>query len=278
MDYMELECHIEPVDPGREILIAHLADAGFESFIETDRGVTAYIPEVHFSEEGLAAIKSLLKDFNLTWSHRVIPRQNWNALWEKNYEPVVIAGKLAVRAPFHEPLAENELEIVIEPKMSFGTGHHPTTVLMAELMLQNRFTGLHVLDIGTGTGILAILAEKLGAGAVKALDNDPWACENARENAGKNNCKNLIVVHGDRKTLEKDTAGYDVILANINKNTILDLLPVMAERMRQGSGCILSGFYTGEKNEITRYALGHHLKEGPSLSLDQWVACQFNLQ
>src|SRR5690554_802299 len=189
MNYIEYIFKVAPLQPGTEILIAELGYAGFESFVETEEGVTAYIQKDEWNDAILEEINILdSKEFEISFSQSEIEQVNWNSEWEKNFDPIEVDGKCTVRAPFH-PQKNFEYEIVIEPKMSFGTGHHETTFMMLQFILENDFNGKTVLDMGCGTAVLAILAEMRGASKIDAIDIDEWCYENSVENIERNNCK-----------------------------------------------------------------------------------------
>jgi len=241
--------------PAADILMTELAEAGFESFEDTPGGFRAYISAEHFEPSSL----SLLERWNdsetkLSFVQRRIPAQNWNEAWESNFQPVSVAGRCLIRAPFHEPQPEFEYELVIEPRMSFGTGHHETTSLVTEKLLTMNLSGRWVMDMGCGTGVLGILAAKRGAAAVMGIDIEENAVENARENVARNGVS-MAVEKGDEAAL----AGrkFHVILANINKNVLLGSIPLYAEALEPGGNLILSGFFTTDEavlNEACRKA------------------------
>lgn len=201
--YLEYCFKVKPLQPGTEILIAELGYAGFESFVETEDGVTAYIQKGEWRETILNEINILSsEEFKIEFTISEIAQINWNKEWEKNFEPIAVDGKCIVRAPFH-PAVNFEYEIVIEPKMSFGTGHHETTFMMLQFILENNFEGKTVLDMGCGTVVLAILAEMRGAAKLDAIDIDEWCFENSLENIQRNNCKNIQVFLGDATLLSQ---------------------------------------------------------------------------
>ncbi|HZX61976.1 MAG TPA: 50S ribosomal protein L11 methyltransferase, partial [Bacteroidales bacterium] len=226
MEYFEIRIH--PVsEEKQEILTSLLAEVNFESFVETEDELLAYIQAHNYVRE---KVKQLCNQFEVKFTEKQIPDQNWNAEWEKNFEPVLIAEKCYIRAPFHAP-RDYPYEIIIEPKMSFGTAHHETTALMVEMMMQMDFMGKKVLDMGCGTGILAILAYKMGATEVEAIDNDPWAYNNAMENMKKNHVTAMTVKMGD---VDAAGSGYDILLANINRNVLISHLPEYSKCIKKG--------------------------------------------
>ena len=278
-----------------EILTAELAEIGFDSFSEEEPLFLAYIPEADFNEMAVHQVVQkypVLKD--IIWSVTRMPYKNWNEVWESSYEPVLIAGRCYIRAPFHptyptpnpSPLREGRkppsgglgvasvIEIIIEPKMSFGTAHHETTALMIEALLEEELKGQHVLDMGCGTGVLAILAHKLGASTVVAIDNDTWAFENASENVLKNEAVSVHVIKGDVNAIPKEL--FDLILANINRNTLVEQIPVYSEALQPGGRLILSGFYSEDLPDIEACAARHGLSFSASRKENNWTAAKFN--
>lgn len=228
----------------QETLIALLADIDYDGFEESDTSLKAFIEEDKFSEANLNSVMQLL---NVAYKKSIIQKQNWNELWESNFEPVVVDDFVGIRAHFHQPIIGVQHEILITPKMSFGTGHHATTFSVMQLMKQIDFANKTVFDFGTGTGILAILAKKLGAKTVLAVDNDDWCIENAVENADKNNCTSIEIVKVDNA---KCLTVFDVVIANINKNIILDNLTFLANDVIKGGDIILSGLLKEDESDI----------------------------
>ncbi len=242
MDYIQVQISCSP--EFREILIAELAGLQFESFEEFNSGFSGFIQEdcLDFEET-----KLLLEHYAglcaLSYSFQKIARENWNQKWESHYEPVLIDDQVLIRAPFHTAGGQYPFELEIIPKMSFGTGHHPTTTQMISLLLKHPPQGKTVIDAGSGTGILAIMAEKLGANSVLAFDNDPWCIENGLENVKANHCaKTSMVLAGSLAQAETQPA--DVILANINKNILLAEMEFYGRNLTEGGQLFLSGFYT----------------------------------
>jgi len=226
------------------ILVALLEGIGFEGFEEEAHLLKAFIPETLFDEE---SFKRLAEQFKLKWTSRLIGPQNWNADWEKGFEPVVVGNRVLVRAGFHEPMPGFAYEVVITPKMSFGTGHHATTYLVMELMDQLDFRGKAVLDFGTGTGVLAILAEKMGAALVLAIDHDDWSIENAKENVDANQCQRISLVKAD---VLPDAGSFEVILANINRNVLLDNMHALSKTALPGADVLISGFMESDLERL----------------------------
>jgi ribosomal protein L11 methyltransferase len=246
MNYIAFHFTVAPPQPGSEILVALISDLGFESFDYNDSGFTAYIQE----QEPLPDLSEFVfDDFTFTFKIEKIAPTNWNAEWEKNFEPVIVDDLLCIRAPFHKKNSAVKLEIEIMPKMSFGTGHHQTTRLMCRELFNLNLTGKRVLDMGCGTGILAILAKMLKAGEVVGIDIDAWSVENATENALTNGFPDIILKKGDVDLLEHEKA-FDVILANINKNILKTQLPAYSKIMNSGTTLFLSGFFLTDADEL----------------------------
>jgi len=252
MKFYEIVVTFKEVFPWKEIFVSLLADLGCNSFAdgESETVLLAYITENNYNEK---KIKALFKQYNsktnINYLIHEIEQQNWNAIWESNYEPVMIANRCFVRAPFHESNPKAEYEIVIEPKMSFGTAHHETTSLMIEFLLDEELQKKSVLDMGAGTGILAILAYLKGAGKITAIDNDEWASLNNIENNIQNNAEMIRVKLGDASLLTQNEK-YDVIIANINRNILLQDLPIYSSVLNKNGVIFLSGFYEGDDLEM----------------------------
>lgn len=271
--YLEYNFKVAPATPGTEILIAELGYAGFESFVEQEDGVIAYIQKKDWNAEILNDIEILSNDeFEISYSKIEIEQQNWNQEWERNFHPIVVDGLCTVRAPFHE-VPDTEFDIVIEPKMSFGTGHHETTHMMIQFLLKNDLEGKSVLDMGCGTGVLAIVAEKSGAAAIDAIDVDNWCYLNAQENVARNNCSAIQVYEGDASLLSKKR--YDVIIANINRNILLEDIPVYANCLNEDGMLFLSGFYSDDIPKIQERCAEFSLKFIENLEKNLWVAVKF---
>ena len=227
-----------------DILVATLSTYGFDGFEENENSLTGFIAEDNFSEEELSSLAALYK---FTYEKRLIKPTNWNEEWEKNFEAVIVDDFVAVRADFHAPIKNVEHEIIITPKMSFGTGHHATTYLMMQQMRRIAFKDKSVFDFGTGTGILAILAEKMGAKNIKAIDNDEWSINNAKENIERNNCAKISLLLGNEPPSKEK---FDIILANINKNVILSFIFSLTELLNEKGQLILSGLLQDDENDI----------------------------
>jgi len=280
MNYYEISITFSEVFPWKEIFVSLLADLGCESFAdgETENVLLAYIPDSNYDEEKIMSFfEAYQLETDFGYSVREIEQQNWNALWESNYAPVLIADKCFIRAPFHEPNLNSEYEIVIEPKMSFGTAHHETTSLMIEFLLEEEFQNKSVLDMGAGTGILAILSHLHGASPVTAIDNDEWAYLNNIENNARNNAEAIQVKLGDASLLSENER-YDVIIANINRNILLNDLPVYVKVLNKSGVIFLSGFYTGEDLEmITQKCNELGLQLVDVKDKNRWCAAKFKI-
>jgi ribosomal protein L11 methyltransferase len=266
--YYAYSFEVRPTQPGTDILMSMLGDLGFESFVENEKGFEAYIPENaentaedHFPE---------FEDFVYTWNKEKIEQTNWNAEWEKNFDPVLVDDLLIIRAPFHEPVKSVKHEIVIMPKMSFGTGHHDTTWLMCKQLFELNLQNKSVLDMGCGTGVLAILAKKLGAGKTVGIDIDEWSVENSRENCVNNNCTEIELKLGNKELLE-NYAFFDVILANINKNVLKEQLPYYAKLLNSNATLLLSGFFTTDTEELQKQAESLGLTLIQTYSRNNWA-------
>lgn len=273
MDFIELR--VEAPAELADILVAELAEVGFDTFEDQDNGFCAYTTEEIFNADAVAEIMSRYEgQGELNHSHRVITRQNWNAEWEKNFQPLVIADRVSVRAPFHPKPEGVDYDIVIMPRMSFGTGHHETTALMIENQLDIDHRGLRVLDMGTGTGILAIMAEMLGARQVLAVDTEPWTVENAADNAAENQCRGIECRLGGVEVLANE-APFDLVLANINRNVLLEDMHEYARLLPSGKPILFSGFYEEDLPKITAEAERQNLVYQRHRTLRNWVSALF---
>lgn len=267
MNYIVIHIHHDEGEK-REILVSLLAEENFESFEEKENELLAYIRVDNYSRE---KVEKLCNQFEVTFSEHLIPDQNWNAEWESNFEPVLIAGKCFIRAPFHDQRPDYPFELIIEPKMSFGTAHHETTAMMIEMMLEMDFHDKKVLDMGCGTGILAVLAAKMGASEVLAIDNDQWAFNNAMENKERNHASHMNVMMGD---IDNAGKGYDILLSNINRNILLLHIPKYSERMKKGE-LLLSGFYEEDLGMIRKAAESVEFILDRILIKNRWIATRF---
>lgn len=271
--YIGYEFKVEPLQPATEILIAELGYAGFESFVEHSEGVTAYIQKDDWNAFILEDIHILnSEEFKITYEFNEIEQTNWNAEWEKNFKPIVVDDLVTVRAPFHDK-PDTKYDLIIEPKMSFGTGHHETTHMMIQHILKNDFKNKSVLDMGCGTGVLAILAEKVGATKLDAIDIDNWCYLNSLENIERNNCKNISVYEGDVKLLEGKQ--YDTIIANINRNILLADIPMYVKCLNSVGELYLSGFYEEDISMLEELCNKHMLKLKETIKRGDWVSLKF---
>jgi len=250
----------------QEILVSQLADAGAEGFEQTDNFLIAYFNENIFKSY---EVNELLKGYSFTISN--IEERNWNQVWESNFQPVVVADFCAIRAEFHPPIKNVEHEIIITPKMSFGTGHHATTYMMIEQMRDLNFADKIVFDFGTGTGILAILSEKLGASKVTAIDVDEWSVVNATENIARNDCHKVSVV----LTSQIPQDNFDVVLANINRNVILNYLPDLTGVLKDNSYLLLSGLLAPDEKLIVTACIQYKLKFLKQTERNNWISLLF---
>lgn len=264
---------VSPLQPATEILIAELGYVGFESFVETEDGVTAYIQKNDWNATILKDIHILQSgEFTISHTSEEIEQVNWNEEWEKNFNPIVVSDKCSVRAPFHTK-PNTKYDIVIEPKMSFGTGHHETTHMMIQHILDHDFEGEKVLDMGCGTGILAILSEMKGANAIDAIDIDNWCYLNTKENVERNACKKITAHEGDASLL-KDKH-YDTIIANINRNILVNDMQVYTSCLGSNGRLFLSGFYKEDLPIIEEACKKNGMKYVSSLDRNNWTAAYY---
>jgi ribosomal protein L11 methyltransferase len=272
MNYIELSISVDA--DFAEILVAELAELSFDSFVDTDEGLLAYILEEDFQD---VALKQLMESYGqrtaISYSLKKIEKQNWNQAWESNFAPISVGSEVYIRATFHEPVETYKHQIVITPKMSFGTGHHETTAQMMALQLEIDHTQKYVLDVGTGTGILAILASKLGAAHIHAFDIDEWSVENTKENIELNHTPNISIELGTIAT--QTEALYEIVLANINRNILLAEIPIYEKFIHAGGYLIMSGFYISDIQDIEAAATVVGLKKIKEISKNNWAAIVF---
>ncbi len=254
----------------QEILMAALIEIGFDGFEEKDNELIAYIQQQDFDED---AFKEILNEHPVHFTKNFLEEKNWNEEWESNFQPVIINGKVIIRAHFHQPIKNILYDIVITPKMSFGTGHHATTCMMVEQLLRLDVKNKTLFDFGTGTGLLAILAEKLGAKHVTAIDNDEWSINNATENIQQNNCERLELLMADHIITTKK---FDIVLANINKNIITDNFKSLVNIMKPDACLVLSGLLETDEADIINLASVFMLKQVEIKKRDKWLMLQFN--
>ena len=273
MNYIEYDFTVSPLEMGSEILIAELAEVGFDSFVDTPMGIKAYIPKDSWNEHILQDIYLLSNpEFTISYQIKEIEQVNWNEEWEKNFSPIVVEDLCTVRASFH-PVPNTRYDIVITPKMSFGTGHHETTYMMLQQLLFLSLEGAKVLDMGCGTGILAIMAALRGARDITAIDIDPWCVENATENVQQNNCSFIIIKEGDVSLIAGEQ--YNLILANINRNILLSDIPAYAQALLPEGLLLVSGFYIEDLPVIQECAEAVGLRYISYIERNRWVSAKF---
>jgi ribosomal protein L11 methyltransferase len=254
-----------------EILIANLSEIKFYAFEQEENSLFAYIKEEDFKEE---ILKKIL-DVDQIYKKTMIRDENWNQQWESELQPVIVNDFAAIRASFHEPIQNVKYELIITPKMSFGTGHHDTTFLMVELMESIDFTGKSVIDFGTGTGVLAILAEKLGASKIIAIDHDEWSINNALENLEANNCRNISVEKRDHLT---GLSSVNIIIANINLNVLTEAAQSISSSLESGSLFLASGFLLKDEKAMENIFAEKHFVKKSVLQKGDWLAILFEKQ
>lgn len=254
-----------------EILMAEIAEAGFDTFMETEKGFEAFVEQNQFDRQKLQDIKDKYTPLTpIVFFIDRVEKKNWNEEWEKSYEPIIVDDTIIIRAHFHKPEKKYPYEIIITPKMSFGTGHHQTTHLMLKAQLNIDHKNKLVMDAGTGTAVLAIMASKLGARKVEAFDIDSWSVENGNENAEVNHCVNINIQQGKISELTFPES-FDIILANINKNILLEEMHEYATRLKPGGKLLLSGFYEKDIPDLLHEAQRYDLRKGGSDTRDEWA-------
>lgn len=273
MDYLELTVNLSPREPWSEILVSQLADIGFESFVDTETGIQAYgqVAEIEMDQLKTETLLSgEFEEVQFDYSEKIIEQQNWNALWEADFQPVDVDGRMTILAPFHSKEGAKGMLVEIQPQMSFGTGHHQTTWMMSKALLDMPTVPAKVLDMGTGTGVLAILAEKLGAQEILAIDIEDWSVENTQENAVRNGCTKITAQCGDIDLI----AGlkFDLILANINKNILKRHLNSYSEALVSGGKLYLSGFFETDADELIELCKTLKLEHDHTLNKETWAA------
>ncbi|MDX1627697.1 MAG: 50S ribosomal protein L11 methyltransferase [Fulvivirga sp.] len=272
VDFLAVKINCDP--DFRDILIAELSFLNYDSMMETDEGLEAYIKAGDFDEKALEGLKSQYVTANITYQLEEVAERNWNEEWENNYAPISVEDKVLVRATFHKSESDYPYEIVINPRMSFGTGHHATTYLMLKNQLEIDHAGKRVLDAGCGTAILAIMAEKRGATDIIAYDNNTWSTENAPENISLNHCEHVQVMEGTIDSL--DLSGtFDIILANINKNVLLQEMPSYVNYLSQEGIIVFSGFYEKDEHELIKKARNLGLSQQNKELKDGWSSLVF---
>lgn len=274
MNYIEFSIVIEPKELGCDVLIAQLSELDFESFVESEIGFSAYIQENKFNEEKVKELfLSSSELFKIKHSSKIIQQQNWNKEWESSFQPINVDGKCYIRAPFHGVPKGFLYDVIIEPKMSFGTGHHNTTQLMIQKLMLLNVKKRSLLDMGCGTGVLAIVASMMGANHITAIDTDEWSYENTIENLQRNNINNVLVHKGDARIL--DGKIFHTILANINKNVLLMDMKKYVESLEINGNLILSGFFETDVHELSEKAQEFGLKLEEKVVNDQWTMLHF---
>jgi ribosomal protein L11 methyltransferase len=257
-----------------DILVAFLGELGYESFESTDNGLKAYIPQPLFNQDQLSqALQEWNKNSQIAYEVSLIKDQDWNAEWEKNVQPVFVGETCVIRPSFSPSFPEKKYEIIIDPKLAFGTGHHPTTVLMMEFLLEQELRGKKLLDMGCGTGVLSILASMMGAQSVTAIDIDEWAVNNTRKNFELNNVSNVKILQGDATAIPHDK--FDLVLANINRNILIQDMHAYSNVLNRKGILILSGFYSEDKPLIESQATKFDLKILNFRSNNNWVSVIF---
>ena len=273
MNYIEYDFTVFPTELGAEILIAELAEVGFDSFEDTPKGIKAYIPKNSWNENILQDIYLLSNpEFTISYQITEIEQVNWNEEWEKNFSPIVVEDLCTVRANFH-PVPNTRYDIVITPKMSFGTGHHETTYMMLQQLLPLSLEGTKVLDMGCGTGILAIMAALRGARDITAIDIDPWCVENATENVQQNDCSFITIKEGDVSLIAGEQ--YNLILANINRNILLSDIPAYTQALLPQGLLLVSGFYEEDLPAIKEKCQEEGLTYLSHIERNRWVSAKF---
>ena len=271
--YIAYHFTIEPKELGSEILIAELGERAFESFTEIEKGISAFVQKDLWDEMILNDIRILQSDeFQISYTFEEIDQVNWNEEWEKNFEAIDVDGNCHVRAPFH-PKTNAEFDIIIEPKMSFGTGHHETTHMMIQHLLEMDVTRLKTLDMGCGTAILAILAEMKGARPIDAIDIDNWCYLNSIENAERNNCSHITVYEGETALLKNKK--YDLIIANINRNILLNDMQSYVDCLNPNGTLLLSGFYNEDIPFIDTSCIEKGLTYVKKFERNNWVSLKY---
>ena len=267
--YLEFDFKINPLTPWNEILMAELIEIGFDSFTEENEGILAYIQKDIFSAEQLENLGIMHReDIQISFTYQEMPNINWNEEWEKNFSPINVEDKVLIRAEFHDPDPTMH-EIVIQPKMSFGTGHHPTTHLMIQQMLEMDFEGKKVLDMGCGTSVLAIFAKQKGAAEVTAIDIDEWSVENSIENAQRNGVE-LKISKGTAENLGNEM--FDIILANINRNILISDIPAYVSVLNNGGKLLLSGLCFFDVNDILEVCTSQGLILENKQQREEWIS------
>ena len=273
MDTIELSISIDPKEPWSDIVISQLSDLGFDSFVDTEEGLLAYAPASIDLDEVIAnTLLAHPEEFVCTLKKTLIPHQNWNATWEENFSPVVIENYATIVAPFHDRAESLGEVVVIQPQMSFGTGHHQTTWMMTKALFELENMPASVLDMGTGTGVLAVYAERLGAESILAIDIEEWSAQNARENVDRNDCKKIECVWGDIDQVVGRKFG--LIIANINKNILKQHMETYVKALENQGTILLSGFFGTDVEEMVQFCKDFGLEKSKLFSKDEWACIQ----
>lgn len=276
MNYKKVTITLTPYsETAIDILTAQMGEIGFDSFEETDNGVIGYAMENNFDADKLTGLTPLIDNIKMQYTIDTIPDEDWNKEWEENYfKPIVIGGKCRIRSPFHETDKNIPYEIIINPQMSFGTGYHETTTMMIEYLLEKEIANKDVLDMGCGTGILGIMASMRGAKTVDCIDIDEWCYKNTIENAQLNNRTNITTIHGGAEVLSNKH--YDIIIANINRNILIENLAKYATVLKKGGTMMLSGFYTADSEAIVAEAKRLGLRLVETKVMNDWNGLLLN--
>ena len=274
MNYIEVEFILEPLLPSREVLVYELGELNYESFVNIPKGIKAYIPIADYDEDCFDSLQALkIPGLNFSYLTKEIVQKNWNELWEKDFDSIVIEDKCIIRAPFHNQPEPGIMDVVISPKMSFGTGHHQTTYMIAAKLFDLQLNDIDVLDMGCGTGVLAIIAKKNGANMVWAVDVEEFAYENTLENCLRNDVSDIYVFRGDATCLTNQR--FHLILANINRNILLEDMEAYADVLIEDGLLILSGFYKTDFEVINQKAVDLGLVFVEMLEKEGWAMLLF---
>ena len=275
MEYLELTIAVTPRNPWSEILTAELAELGFESFVDTEEGFQAYGASKGINMDKVfenSSLSASIEGVVINVEQKIIPHQNWNAIWESDFHPVEVEDYLSIVAPFHSKEDKKGMIVEIQPQMSFGTGHHQTTWLMSKALFELDNIPAKVLDMGTGTGVLAIIAENLGAKSILAIDIEDWSVVNAIENAERNGCKNIEAICGDVDLINGQLFG--LIIANINKNVLKAHIEQYSLVLEKDGVLLLSGFFDSDVTEIVTFANDFNLTMKKVFSKETWAGIQ----